>query len=375
MIMEKCVIDSSGNVITLPQTANNIRLIPVELREKELNKFVEDFSSLLSVRGIDVNGKKYSFMIQPFYTTERLLIFAKTEFSSSSQAVKLSNEIEKHPEIMANKEKTEFLKSIFPDSSSGRTRWYFLTVGYVVFERNLYDCKRINLGYAPPVPYEKFIKSVKGQLLKPEDDEKNGVCYGFKLIENDVPVWDGKDLLPCSFERDITGGKESKFDILIGEAVAEYKRLKGYGNKDRLSNKANLCLSIINDNNRNIFPIYLDVKNCIKKTFKDAFNVQYKGNRITAQLGNGQKLTIYVYGADDRPQFVIGGNVYSGVPKLQEALQSSAAFTETEWFTEKVKPNIKEEVHKCEKRRKYKDEIDWNKNKRKKGKKKNGNNG
>ena len=107
--MEKCVIDSGGNVITLPQTANNIRLIPVELREKELNKFIEDFSSLLSARGIDVNGKKYSFMIQPFYTTERLLIFAKTEFSSSSQAVKLSNEIEKHPEIMANKEKTEFL--------------------------------------------------------------------------------------------------------------------------------------------------------------------------------------------------------------------------------------------------------------------------
>lgn len=370
--MEKCVIDSSGNVIALPQDAKNVRFIPVDVREKELRKFSSDFSSILAQKGVEVQNKAFCYMIQPFYTTERLLIFAKTEFSSSSQAVKLANEIEKHPEIMANKEKTEFLKSIFPDSSSGRTRWYFLTVGYIAFERNLYDCKRINLGYFPPAPYEQFIKSVKEQLLKPEDNETDGICYGFQLIENNVPIWDGKSLLSYSFDRDITGGRESQFDKHVREAVMEYKRLKGYGNKDRLSNKANLCLSIINDNNRNIFPIYLEVKNCIKKTFKDSFNVQYKGNRITAQLKNGEKLTIYVYSSDDRPQFVIGGNTYSGIRELQAALQSSDVFSETIWFTEKVKPNIKEETRSCQKHKRYKDEIDWNIHKRKKGKKKNG---
>lgn len=370
--MEKCVIDSGGNVVSIPLEAKAVRFIPTEIRARELKKFSLDFSSILSQKGIDVQNKAFCYMIQPFYATERLLLFAKTEFSSSSQAVKLANEIEKHPEIMANQEKTEFLKSIFPDSSSGRTRWYFLTVGYIAFERNLYDCKRINLGYILPVPYEQFIKSLKEQLLKPEDNEAGGICYGFQLMENGVPLWDGKSLLSYSFDRDITGGKESHFDKHIRDAVIEYKRLKGYEKKDRLSNKANLCLSVINDNRRNIFPVYLEVKNCIKKTFKDSFNIHYKGNRITAHLNDNEKLVIYVYGSDDRPQFVIGGNTYTGIRELQKAFQSSDIFSETVWFTEKVKPNIKEEASSCQKYKKNKDEIDWNIHKRKKGKKENG---
>lgn len=367
MQMEKCVIDSSGNVITLSQEAKNVRLIPVEVRARELEKFSKDFSSMLAKKSIDTQNKGFCYMIQPYYTTERLLIFAKTEFSSSSQAVKLANEIEKHPEIMASKEKTEFLKSIFPDSSSGRTRWYFLTVGYIVFERNLYDCKRINLRYIPSVPYEQFMRMIKEQLIKQDEDNSKGICYGFKLISNSIAIENPENLLSCSFERDISDGKTSNFDTVVNETVNEYKKLKEYSNKDRLSNKANLCLSIISDNNRNIFPIYLEVKNCIKKTFKDAFNVQYKGNRITAQIDEGQKLTIYAYGSDDNPQFVIGGNFYSGIKELQEAFQSSEAFTEATWFSAKVKPNIKEKIRPHHKRRKYKDEIDWNK-KHKKGK-------
>lgn len=361
----KCVINSKGEAVTLPADASTIRLIPQEIREKELSKFAEDFSALLLQKGINVENKHFCFLIQPFYTLEHLIFFTKTEFSSNSQAVKTANEIEKHPEILANRECTEFFRSIFPDDSSNKPRWYLMCVGSIVFERNLYDCKCISAEYLQPVPYAQFMKNLETQLARQKDT--NNDFSRFQIKTNGMSLTDIQNLLARAFDRDIVDGRESRFDLFSLQALEGCKRMRGYANRDSTSNKAIICLSIINDSKKNVFLIYQEVKNCIKKTFKGAYNVRYKGNRITAQIDEEHLLTIYVGGTDEKPQFIIGGNTFDGLKELKSALLSPVLFQETTWFAEKVKPHIGEQETPRPKRKRDKDELGWSKKRHLKG--------
>lgn len=357
----KYAIDSKGQIITLPENQNIIRLIPQEIREKELLAFAKEFTTALSEKGIEENGKGFCFMIQPFYTTERILLLTKTEFSSSSQAVKLANEIDKHPEILANREQTEFLRSILPEDYHGRTRWYLLTVGYIAFERNFYDCKRINANYVLPISYAKFIKDLKSQLVTQDDMDSGNICFRYKLTMNDIDLKNTNSLLFHAFNRDIINGQESHFDTLVLEFLETYKK-RNYAMRDVTSNQTAGCLSAINDGDKHIFPIYQEVKNCIKKTSKGAYNIQYKGNRITACFADGsRKFALYVSGTKENPQFIIGGKTIAGMDALKKAIQDGSVFQEMEWFTEKVKPNIKQTPTKQKYYIRKKDEIGWRK--------------
>ena len=44
--------------------------------------------------------------------------------------------------------------------------------------------------------------------------------------------------------------------------------MQHFAGRDVFSNKATLCLMAINEGNKHIYDIYLEVKNCIKKTFR-----------------------------------------------------------------------------------------------------------
>lgn len=373
----KYVINSKGEAVILPSDASVIRLIPQEIREKELSKFAEDFSSFLHQSSMDivaqpratgsisVENKHFCFLMQPFYTMEHLIFFTKTEFSSSSQAVKTANELEKHPEILANREYTEFFKSIFPDNSSSKPRWYLMCVGAIAFERNLYDCKCINAEYIQPVPYAQFMRNLEAQLTKQKNIDNDR--SRFQIKTNGMSLTDIQSLLATSFDRDIVNGSESRFDLSCLQALEHCKQIRGYVNRDSQSNKATICLSIINDSKKNVFLLYQEIKNCIKKTFKSAYNVRYKGNRITAQINEEHLLTIYVGGTDEKPQLIIGGNTFDGMDSLKAALLSPSIFQETKWFTEKVKPYIQENEASKPKRKRDKDEIGWNKKRRQHG--------
>lgn len=352
----KYIIDSKGDAVSIPTDASPIRVIPQEVREKELGGFAEGFSAFLHRSGVDVQDKQFCYLVQPSYTSEQLVFFTRTEFASNSQAVKTANEVEKHPEILADREYTEFFRSIFPDNSRGKPRWYLMCAGSIAFERNLYDCKYIRADYVQPVPYARFMKILETRL-----SEQNGSEHTrFHLQANGISLTDTQSLLAKAFDRDIVNGRESRFDLLCLRALAECKQTRELAGRDKDSNKATVCLSIINDSKRNIFPIYQEVKNCIKKTFKGAYNIRYKGNRITAQIDD-RLLTIYVCGTDGKAQFVIGGNTYNGTDSLKDALLSPALFLETDWFSEKVKPYIQEQDAPRPKRKRDKDELGWNK--------------
>lgn len=359
----KYVIDSKGQTVALPDNQSVIRLIPQEIKEKELSTFSKEFINTLNNKGLNSNNKEFLFMIQPFYIMERLLFFTKTEFSSSSQAVKLANEIEKHPEILANREQTEFLRSIIPEDCHGRTRWYFLNVGCIDFERNLYDCKRLNAEYVLPIPYSKFIKELEPLLVTQNDIDSENICPRYQLVTNGIDLYDKSKLLSLAFERDITNNQDSHFDTLIFEMLEDYNA-KRHALRDITSNQSTKCLLIINENNKYIYyPVYREVKNIIKKIFKDACcNVQYKKNCISACfLNDNKKLVLYVSGTNEKPQFLLGGRIIVGIKALKEALQNENVFQETQWFVEKVKPNIKEKESGRKPYIRKKDVIDWTK--------------
>ena len=290
---------------------------------------------------------------------EHLIFFTKTEFSSSSQAVKTANELERHPEILANREYTEFFKSIFPDDSSSKPRWYLMCVGVIAFERNLYDCKCINAEYIQPVPFAQFMKNLEIQLTKQKNADND--LFRFQIKTNGMSLTDTQHLLAKAFDRDIANGNESRFDLSCLQALEHCKQMRKYIDRDNTSNKAIICLSVINDSKKNIFLVYQEVKNCIKKTFKSAYNVRYKGNRITAQIDEERLLAIYIGGTNEKPQFIIGGNTFDGIDSLKAALLSPDLFQETKWFAEKVKPHIQEHETSKPKRERDKDELGWNK--------------
>ncbi len=333
----KYAIDSKGEAIRLENSQSYLRQIDMDIRRAELYEAVGFLRSLLSEAGINSTNKKFCYLFQPSYTGENLYYFARTEFSSSSKAVKLANELEKHPEILADRGQREVLQSIFSEDTTGRIRWYFLTVGCISFERNFYDCKYINAVSIKPVPYTQFMRELKEkERIQPNEDGKTGRHYTF--FNEGFNLEDTTYLLSKAFERDIADGITSDFDITVATVLEQYKKQVGISQREKNSNKITTCISAINQN-RNIFPVYKEVKNCIKKTFKDAYNVSYKGTRITAQI-NDKTLSVYVTGTDSNPQFIIGGKAIRGIERLKEELLSPTLFNEAEWFRDKVKPYI-----------------------------------
>lgn len=330
----KYAVDSAGEVFRLSDTNSNtdvaVRCLSSEARTNELNTFIAKF--------FGESDKKFCLMLNKDTVIERVVFFTKTQLSSSSQDVKLANELEHHPEIKDKKRK--YLQSIYSDNS-GVSSWYYLGVGSIEFERNMYDGKYINACYVPPVPYTLFKKQLDAELKD------------YKLLNIGLELNYPKALLEMAFDRDSdtmskgANPENSKdavqqriahFDLEICQALERYKQANGYDRRDKDSNKANSCIAAITEYKENCFPVYQQVKNCIKKTFKGAYNIRYKGNYITAQLDESHTLTLYVV-ENDPALIIIGGNVYD-IDDLKNALTSPELFEETKWFAEKVKPVI-----------------------------------
>lgn len=338
----KYAINSQGQVVEIEDNKSVTRFLSLEKRLQELRECANDLLQSLSEQGTDVNQKSFVYMVQPTYTAERLLYFAKTEFSSSSQAVKIANELNLHPEILADKQKTEFYQSIFAEGDAGNARWYFLSVGTIVIERNLCDCKKIDVNLLQTIPYAQFVNQLPHMLVTQDDMDSNKICHRYYLVTNGIRIKEPHSLLPLAFERDIKDGQYSDFDRKIFNSIQMYKKAKGFAYKDKTSNQATICLSVINENKRNVFPVYNQIKNCIKKNCGNAYGIIYHGNRVDATLNDTQKFTVYVGGTNENPEFIVGGYTYRTFEDFKQAFIDGTIFRETKWFAEKVKPHIQE---------------------------------
>ena len=359
-------IDSKGTVLPLPPSQNMIRFIPIEVRAKELVRFTSEFAELLNGAGINTQNAKYCYMIQPLYASERLVYFTRTELSSSSQAVRMANELDKHPELLNQPDMLELLQSIFQDTR-GTPRWYLISVGYVELERNLYDCKRINLPYHQPVFFHRFQKVIQKEQITKEELELAVPCEKYRFFSNDINFSDREMLIDIALERDIVGGKESVFDMKVYQAVKQYRQMK-FSQKDVFSNTAAKCLKDLNTHTswkkKDVYIAYDTAKKLIKSVYKNAYGICYKDTRITAYLTPERFLTMYVGGTRDRPLYIIDGNFLT-IEQLKDYLMSLQELPVVPWFADKVQPYI--EVRKPQKASKaQRNVLQWNKKQKKK---------
>lgn len=334
----KYAIDSNGNATPVEENRSVMRFLDVEIRLKELKTIEAYLIKLFEQKGLLALPQAFFYKVQPFNTKEELLFFTRTEFSSSSDAVKLSNEIEKHPEILHSGEKIDFLRSIFSDDSSGRVRWYYLNVHSIVFERNLYDCKKIDIQVTPPVQYATFMKNMTNLITKEELNEKK-LCNNYLLKENGVSVKNPKEIIKIAIDREIIDGFNSLLDTYVSAFVDFYCSKQGINEKDKTSNIALTCLSAINENKNNFFEAYSEIKNCIKKNLKGSHSIRYYGNEIVGFLNDGTPIIIYVIGTKENPKFVVNGNTFDNLEEFKEALITRKIFEEKEWF-KNIKPYI-----------------------------------
>lgn len=356
---KRVTINSKGEAVELGVNQSFMRTLKLEMRLQELKEAENEIVKYLSAHGIETENKKFFYMVQPLYSKERILFLAKTQVASSSQIVKISNEIEKHPEILCNEEKTDFYKSVVSDNSVNRPCWYFLSAGCIEFERNLYDCKRINARFFKPVPYVQFLKMLN-QALPPENFTGDETPY-FRLFLNGVDITNPQNFLMFAFERDIGEQEKSLFDVTINEAVNEHKRKYRYSDKDKTSNQSAVCLSIINESKRNIYELYEQIKICIKKTCKNSYGIIYNGNKVTAHLSEDEKITLYISGTVENPQIIIGGKILNSIDAFKEVLNNKGYLEETEWFAKKVKPNIQEKAAKKKSKAQSTEKVEWKK--------------
>lgn len=277
-------------------------------------------------------------------TIEGVWFFTKTKLSSSSQAVKLANELDFHSEIVGNKR--AYLQSIYPNDNNV-SDWYYLGVGGIEFERNIYDGEYIDVRYRSPVPYARFM-----YLLGTEFKNYKALNIGLEL---NYP----KALLEKAVDY------TEAFCTRTNQALEQYKREHGFEERYRDSNRATNCIAAITEYKDNCFPVYQQVKNCIKKAFTDAYNIRYKGNKITAQLDESysdtmsqgdcpsdarmrrtrgsRTLALYVV-SNDPVLLILGGKVINNIESFKDVLTSPALFEEAEWFTQKVKPVIEQDL-------------------------------
>lgn len=356
----KYAIDSKGEVISLLPSQNIIRFIPIEIRAKELMQFTVDFKVLLREADIDTRFAKFSYMIQPLYTNDCLVYFTRTELSSSSQTVKLANSLNEHPELKNQPDLYALLKSIV-QYKEGTPRWFLISVGLIEFERNFYDCKRINLTYRQPIFLYWFLKELRKKQISQEELNSEKVCEKYCFFENSIDLTNGEMLIQGAFDRDIVGGKESFFDMTIYRLIQKYKK-EHYQNRYEKSNLATNNLKLLNNHTswrkKDIFIAYDTAKKMIKKIYKEAYGICYRNCKISAHLTSKIKLTMYASGTRERPIYIINGHFFT-VEQLKNYLLDLKELSSVDWFTQKVEPYIE-----CNKKARVyhkNDVLQWNK--------------
>lgn len=302
----KYAIDSTGETFRVSET-NGVHHRAEEDRQQELDAFAKKLFG---------DTKVFTLMS---LNKESVCFFTKTKLSASSQTVKLANELDRRPEIVGNQR--DYLQSIYPDDNNV-SDWYYLGVGAIEFERNIYDGEYIDARFCSPIPYVRFMN-----LLDTELKGRKATNIGLEISYPKVLL-----------ETAVT--YTSAFDLGTKEKLERYKQDNGFDAKDKDSNKATICLSMITDYKDNSFPVYQQVKNCIKKTFKEAYNIRYKSNCVTAQLDNERQLALYVV-SNEPPLVVVGGRTM-GIERLKNLLTSPELFRNEQWFDDKVMPVLDE---------------------------------
>ncbi len=275
----------------------------------------------------------FTYAHQPLYTHDAVIFFCRTAFSAASKIVNEANDINRHLDEPI--EKLDLMRSLIQRKESGRMCWYCLTVGMFIIERNLYDCQPINIRYIEPVPYISFMRDFRSKMITQEELAMNKLCQKYAILGG-LNLGDTELLLSKSFERDYLNGESAKDQKMKRFALA-WKKQK-IGSASEMSNVASIFLANTQKKRKDCFVNYKELKNFFVKNYKRTTGIRYDGNLVTAVLPNGEKVSIYLYGTVDNPQFVIGSQIVSTLSELKELIDLKTYQKEAQWFIQNVKP-------------------------------------
>lgn len=342
--MSRVVINSKGEVIQLNDD-NMMRLISPEVKFAELREEASKLIGLLNEQEIDTQGKKFFYMVQPLFYKERIYFFTKIKIPSSSESVKMADivkknpeEVLKNPELKDNLSKISFYKSIIPYEDKDSVSWYYISLCYIEFERNFYDCKKINIESNYFKPLYLFNKELEDILIKENNRDK--VSNKFVLDKNDIDFTDNQTITSIAFEIE-SNYIDSDFVNKI-ENVKENYTKKYFNNVYFNSNIANKYLIILNQK-KNVYKAYEKIKNTLRKEYQlNDVNINYnkKSNQIVVGNDETNVIKIYVKNPNDENlQFVIGGKDIS-IEEIVEIIRGNKKIESEEWFTNKVEPYL-----------------------------------
>lgn len=321
------VVNSNGETIQANE-GETIRFLKTETKFEKMRIFSEILKRNFKEK------VAFTYAHQPLYTNEMIIFFCKTKFSPASQIVRESLKVEMH--LDEPLEKIDVMRSLFSVKEEKKVNWYYLTVGAYIIERNLFDCNPINITYVQPISYTAFMRDFQQKRITEEDLQKNALCMKYAVIGG-LDLENPVTLIAHAFERDILNG-ESEKDHKMYRFSQAWKQQKMNRNGE-FSNIASACFVTAQGKRNDCYLNYRDIKNMIVKNYKGSYGIKYKDNIITATLNDGRHITIYLYGTNETPIYLIGGKTTINLPKLKELIAEGVCDdSESEWFVKHVKP-------------------------------------
>lgn len=317
-------VNSNGVTVETPKN-KVVNLLKAEQKLEEMKYFTQ-------ILKINFPEKiDFTYVHQPLYTNDMIIFYCKTELSGASRIVNESLDIMNH--LDESLEKIDMMRSLFSVKESNKMCWYYLTVGAYVFERNFHDGKPIAINYIQPISYAAFIRNFKENLISEAELKKGSFCKKYAVIEG-LDINNAESLLPYSFTRDISNGASKKDNRMFEFSKAWGNNKIGQAGKD--SNIASACFWVVDKKRNDCFNNYCAIKNLLVKKYKGSYGIQYKQNVVTATLNDGRKITIYLYGTNESPKFLINGRIANNLQNLCDLIKENK--NESEWFTKNVRP-------------------------------------
>lgn len=340
-------VNSNGEISKVSDS-RPINIKKYDTRRKELEEIWEKIMLNLEEKYPDISRNSAFYMIQPYYTTDRILLFTKLQMSSDSKIVKNFN----NPEYkFKNEQEEDFYKSIAVEElPNGQKKWWYIEVISLVFERNLNDCEFILAGSTIPIAYNSVFKNFDLVELADVDYRKVvALDKRYILRDGDEKRVDLQNI-NAFVNLAITCYTNSEIEEDIYRLVRQYAEETGTSKKDNLSNDKQLALLVAMGkiDSKLFYSIYESVKQILNNLYPEINGeVKYKGNSIYFTL-NGENQTIYVSsslnGTSD-VSFVLNGNIINDTKNFLQALRQDDLFEKQDWFENTIVPVIEEKLN------------------------------
>lgn len=338
-------VDSNG-VISSKFNKTPINIKKFDARKKDLEEVLRKIILNLEDEYPSINENSAVYMIQPYYITDRILFFTKTQLTKDSNVIKNLND---DSYKCSSEEEEDYLKSIVAEEDDNGTKsWWYIEVLSLALRRNLYDSEWIEAGMTIPLSYHTVFKNIRDSIIPDIDyNQANSLDKRYYISEKDGSLFDYENIKAVS-KRAIECKGYSLIDETLYHLVRQYSKDAGINDKDRFSNDKQLSILVAKGtiDTKVLYNLYETIKRYLNELYPDTIDkVKYKGNTVNFPYKDKLQ-TIYLsaslYGTADI-SFVLNGNVINGTQKFLEALRNKSIYEKNEWFDNEIVPLLNEE--------------------------------